>query len=91
MSKLKEFLTQPLFKTESAHAGVQAVAGAYVIYLAYTMVQTTLDGDSTLSMTWSVILAGLMALAGLGIIIYAFRKLWADWKRRQAAEENAEE
>ena len=67
---LKALFDQPLSQNNSTHATLLAVIGGYLIYMAYEMVQNTLTGKSTMSMTTTVIAALIMALAGLGTIAY---------------------
>ena len=85
MSKLKEMLTQPLFKNESTRAGVQVVAGGYVIYLAYSMVKDALAGDTSVSMTTVWIMAAILGLGGLAIVITSGIKYYKAYQQEQAA------
>ena len=50
---------------------IRGLIGAYLIYMAWHMVQNTANGLSTMSMPVTLVLAGAMALAGLGLIIWA--------------------
>ena len=65
-----------------------AVVGGYLIYMAWQMVRDTISGASEMSMTTTLILAGLMALGGLGTIAYAIR-VWRSGN--QGTEEDGEE
>lgn len=87
MAKLKELLNQTLPRNDSAHATLLAVIGGYMIYLAYQMVQDTLSGVSEMSMTTTAILAGVMALCGLGVLAYGIRT----WRKTKNAAREAEE
>ena len=71
MANLKELFDKPLPRGNSTHATLLGVIGGYLIYLAYQMVRDTLSGVSSMPMRTTVILAGLMALAGVGVIGYA--------------------
>ena len=59
---------------------IRGLIGAYLIYMAWHMVQNTLQGLSTMSMPITLVLAGVMALAGLGLVVWA---LVLAWKSRQ--------
>ena len=87
MANLKEQLNQPLPRGNSTHATLLGVIGGYLIYLAYQMVRDTLSGVSSMPMTTTVILAGLMGLAGLGVIGYALYTWRASTKASREAEQ----
>ncbi|MBQ7800979.1 MAG: hypothetical protein IJ375_01500 [Oscillospiraceae bacterium] len=80
----KSIFDAKLDMSGGTHATLVAVIGAYLVYMAYQMVRDTLSGASTMSMTTTVILAGLMALAGLGVMGYA---LWSWLRGRKAGKE----
>ena len=86
MAKLKELLNQTIPQNAGAHATMIAVIGGYLVYLAYQMVRDTLSGASTMSMTTTVILAGVMALCGLAVMAYGFRL----WRKGEAAKKEKE-
>lgn len=87
MANLKELFNQPLPRGNSTHATLLAVIGGYLIYMAYQMVRDTLSGVSSMPLTTTVILAGLMGLAGLGIIGYALYT----WRANAKASEDGEQ
>ena len=87
MANLKELCNQPLPRGNSTHATLLAVIGGYLIYMAYQMVRDTLSGVSSMPLTTTVILAGLMGLAGLGIIGYALYT----WRANAKASEDGEQ
>lgn len=87
MANLKELFNQPLPRGNSTHATLLAVIGGYLIYMAYQMVRDTLSGVSSMPLTTTVILAGLMGLAGLGIIGYALYT----WRASAKASEDGEQ
>lgn len=78
----------------TTHATLLAVIGGYLVYLAYQMVRDTLIGASSMSLTTTVILAGLMALAGLAVVGYgvfmALKAMKAE-KNEKKNEETADE
>lgn len=82
-NNLKDLLNQPLPKNASAHATMLLVIGGYLVYLAYQMVRDTMSGASSMSMTTTVILAGIMALCGLGVMGYGFLCWRAGVKEKQ--------
>ena len=82
---LKELLNRPLPRGNATHASLMAVVGGYLIYMAYQMVQNTLSGASSMPMSTTGILAGIMGLCGLGAIGYAVY-LW-----RAAVKKTAED
>lgn len=93
-NNLKELLNRPLPRGNATHATMLAVVGGYLMYMAWQMVQNTLSGNSTMSMTTTVILAAIMALLGLGAISYGifmwYRGVKADKKNAgQSPEEEA--
>lgn len=92
MAKLKELLNQTLPRNNSAQATMMAVIGGYLVYLAYEMVRDTISGVSSMSMTTTVILAGIMALCGLIVLAYGIRS-WrkAEQAKREAAQTEAAE
>ena len=87
MANLKELFNQPLPRGNSTHATLLAVIGGYLIYMAYQMLRDTLSGVSSMPLTTTVILAGLMGLAGLGIIGYALYT----WRVSAKASEDGEQ
>lgn len=87
MSKLKEFMTQPLLKTESARAGIMAVAGGYVLYLGYDMAKAVLSEETTVSPVPALIAAGVLAIGGAGILVYAIRRWYVAYKEMQSQEQ----
>lgn len=86
MANLKELFNQPLPRGNSTHATLLAVIGGYLIYMAYQMVRDTLSGASAMSLTTTIIFAGIMALCGLGVIGYAVYT----WRANAKASEEAE-
>ena len=86
MAKLKELLNQTIPKNDGAHATMLGVIGGYLVYLAYQMIRDTSSGVSSMDMTTTVVLAGLMALAGLGVMAFALRL----WRKSEAAKKEPE-
>ena len=94
MSKnIKDILNTKLEMNGSTHGTLLAVIGAYLMYLAYGMVRDTLSGLSSMNMTTTVILAGIMGLAGLVVLYIGGReglKAWHDSRRAQKEEADEE-
>lgn len=86
----KNPLNIKLPKGNPTHATFMALVGAYLIYMAYQMLQNTLNGNSTMSMTATLIVGGLMALAGLGVIGYGIAIYVGYRKRLKERSENKE-
>lgn len=82
----KNIFNMPLNMNSGTHAALLVVIGGYLVYLAYQMVRDTLSGASSMSMTTTVILAGLMALAGLAVVGYG---AWS-WFSGRKAEKKSE-
>ena len=91
MAKLKELLSQTFPRNDSAHATMQILIGGYLLYLAYGMVQDTISGASGMYMTVTVILAGIMALCGLGVIALGIRSWRAAEQAKTEPKEETEE
>lgn len=87
----KKLFTEPLPKNEVSHAALLVIAGGYVLYLAYGMIQDTLNGVSEMSLTLSIVLAVVMGLAGLAVVIYGIRLWILAKKAQQAVEEETED
>jgi flagellar basal body-associated protein FliL len=67
------------------------VVGGYVLYMAYRMVKNTLSGESSMSMTTTVILAVVMGLLGLGVLAYSGYVFYLVRKKSELTEEEAQE
>lgn len=90
-NNLKELLNQPLPRGSSTHAALLAAIGGYLIYMAYQMVCNTLNGESTMSMTTTVILAAVMGLGGLGAVGYGVYLWWGGRKKGEDPADDARE
>lgn len=83
---LKELLNRRLPKGDATHAALLAAVGGYLIYMAYQMVRDTLSGASSMSLTMTVVLGGIMALCGLAVIGYGIWMWRANIKAARKAE-----
>ena len=86
----KSLFSMKLPRGTPGHATIMAAAGGYVVYMAYQMVQNTLSGNSTMSLTTTYIVGGLMALGGLAVIGYGVL-IWISWNRKTKQDDNEEE
>ena len=84
---LKEILTHPIPRKDNGQAAIFTIGGGYLMYLAYDMVRAVYDGRSDISIKTAWITAGVMVLAGVGVLVYAL-VLWMAHKRAME-EENA--
>lgn len=87
---LKELLNRPLPRGNSTHVTLLAVIGGYLIYLAYEMVRDTLSGASSMPLTMTLVLAGIMAVCGLAVIGYGIRMWRANAKAAREEQEETE-
>ena len=90
MANWKEVLTQPLLKTDSARSGLLVVAGGYVLYSAYDMVRQVLADQTDTSKVPAFAAAGVLAIGGIGIMVYAVRRWIAAYKKEKAELESQE-
>lgn len=74
----------------TTHGTLLVVIGGYLVYMAYQMVRDTLNGASSMSLTTTVILAGLMALAGLAVLGYGVFMALKAMKAGKNKQENGE-
>ena len=89
MGKLKDALTQPLMKTESARSGILVVVGGYVVYMAYDMFRDIASGTADVSPVPAYLAAGALVLGGIGIVLYSLRRWYAAYKAEQAQAQEA--
>ncbi|MCC8075663.1 MAG: hypothetical protein LIO95_06970 [Clostridiales bacterium] len=62
------------------HSALLALVGAYILYMAWQMLQNAKNGTTSMSMTQTLVLAGVMALAAVGIFTYAGYLFYISWK-----------
>ncbi len=86
----KNPLKMKLPKGNPTHATLMALVGAYLIYMAYQMLRNTLNGNSTMSLTVTCIVGGLMALIGLGVIGYGIA-IYVSYRKRMKEKTSDEE
>lgn len=87
MASLKEFLTDPQPRRDGGQAMIFCVGGGYLFYLAYGIVRDVYAGVSDISLTMAWVTAAVMAVAGVGVLLYAL-VLWKAHKKA-VEEENA--
>ncbi len=94
MNRLKELFFAPVTPAARTHGALMVILGGYLVYMAWQMVQNTLKGISEMSMTTTVILAAVMALAGLAVVAYGgilLHRAWLEEKKALPAEDSAAE
>ena len=83
MDKLKDFLNAPLKRNAATHGWLLMAVGAYLVYMAWGMIQNTKNGLSSMSMPLTAVLAALMALAGLAVVAYGAWMLYRVWQQEK--------
>lgn len=69
-------------RNEKLHATLLALAGGYLLYLAYQLLQSYLAGSQDMSRALFILCIALFAVAGAGVLLYALRTWLRD---KQAA------
>lgn len=87
--KKESFLNSKLPKGNGTHASLVCLVGAYILYMGYRMIQNTRTGQSDMSMTMTLVLAGIMALIGLAVVIYGVLIWYGIWKRSDISDSPA--
>ncbi len=67
----------------SSRASLLALAGGYVIYLAWEMIDAMRKGATNMAPWLSILCAILFVLAGGGVLYYAYR-VWRQGKKDEA-------
>ena len=79
------------FNNRTGRSSLMAIAGVYILYLAYELLKSMINGDETTMSTPVFILCiTFLTIAGLGVLVYAF-VLWKDAKKSKDAGETGEE
>jgi flagellar basal body-associated protein FliL len=89
--KKKKRYNYQMQKANNTHVTMLVVVGGYVLYMAYRMVKNTLSGESSMSMTTTVILAVVMGLVGLAVLAYSGYVFYLVRKKSELTEEEAKE
>ena len=77
-------------RNSKARSSLLGLAGAYLVYLAWSMIESMQKGESTMAPWLSVVFAAFFGLAGIAVLIYA----WRDWRKadqNEAKDENTEQ
>ena len=82
----KSFLDTKLPRGSGTHASLVCIVGAYILYMAYRMIQNTRTGQSEMSMTMTLVLAGIMAVIGLAVVGYGILIWYGIWKRSDISD-----
>ena len=85
---------KPAGRAQGNRAALRAVVGAYLIYLGVSLVRDFLNGKSTMA-PWAAWGCGIFfALAGAGVIVYAwlhYRAETAEQTREKTGEAQSED
>ncbi len=71
---------RPRNSSGGTHSALLALVGAYILYMAWQMLQNAKNGTTSMSMTQTLVLAGVMALAAVGVFGYAAYLFYTSWK-----------
>ena len=71
----------------NARSGLMALAGGYLLYLAWEMVQGMKTGESTMAPGLTIAFCALFVLGGIAVIVYAY----LIWKKSRSGEEEREQ
>ena len=66
---------------------LMGVVGGYVLYLAYQLFRDRNDPDTTMALWVRILFMAFFAIAGIGLMIYA----WKIWKAADRAEREGKE
>lgn len=66
-----------------------ALAGVYLVYLAWEMLNTMRKGETEMQPWLSIVFISFFSLAGIGIMIFAWR-VWRKEKEKGPEEEKEE-
>ena len=79
------------FNNRNGRASLMAIAGVYVLYLAYELLKSMINGEETTMSTPVLILCiTFLTLAGIAVLVYAVI-LWKNAKKDSEAEEAEKE
>ena len=81
MEKLKKLLSK-IPEVGAAQGWLMIIAGGYLIYMAFQMLQDTRNGVSSMSMELTVVLMALMILCGIAVLAYGGSGVWREWKKQ---------
>ena len=90
-NKKKKRYDYQMQKANNTHVTMLVVVGGYVLYMAYRMVKNTLTGQSSMSMTTTILLTIVMGLIGCAILGYAGYVYYLVRKKSELTEEEARE
>ena len=76
-------------KNQSVHATMLLLVGGYVLYLAYQIFDALRLGKDEMPLPLAVAAIVLFVLAGIGVLIYAW-KVWQDSRRENSEEDENE-
>ena len=69
----------------STRSGLLALAGGYIIYLAWEMFQAMRNGTTSIAPALNIVFIVFFVLAGSAVLFYAYR-VWRKSKKEDAEE-----
>jgi len=76
-------------KNASVHSTLLLLVGGYVLYIAYQLFDKLRSGAEEMPFAIAVAAIVFFVLAGLGVLLYAW-KVWQDGKREAKNEDEGE-
>ena len=77
-------------KRDSIHATLLSLVGGYLLFIAYHLYENLRAGSADMPPAAFIALAALFALAGLGVLVWAFR-IWRAAGRGGAGQNQRDE
>lgn len=69
-------------KNYNTHSILLALVGGYMLNIAYELISRMLSGSEDMSPAAAIAFGALFALAGIAVLLYAW-KVWKDGKTRE--------
>lgn len=74
---------------KNTHAILLALVGGYILYTAYHLIENLTGGKADMSPTAAIIAAVFFGIAGIAVMIYAW-KVWKEAKKEAQNEQKEE-
>lgn len=72
--------------SKRTHAILMALVGAYIIYIAYSLMNKALSGANEMPMAAAIAFTAVFVSGGIGAIAYAL-KIWKQVKREESQKD----
>jgi len=69
------------------HAILMALVGAYIIYIAYSLMEKALSGANEMPMPAAIAFSAVFVSGGIGAIVYAL-KIWKQAMREEESQKD---